>query len=149
MDQVEQAVEFFGKQGNCSQAILNAFGPAYGLERAMALDLGRALGGGMGHLGLVCGAVSAAALILGLASDNRLDEPQRRAAAYEMVQEFAEGFSARHGSLQCRELLGLDLSRPEELALARERGLFTSFCPGLVRDVARLLVELTGPAEAE
>lgn len=145
MDQVESAVEFFGKQGNCSQAILNAFGPAYGLDQAAALGLGRALGAGMGQLGLVCGAVSAAVLILGLASDGRLDEPQRRAASYRAVQQFAARFISGHGSLQCRELMGgLDLAKAEDQALARERGLFTGFCPGLVRDVARLLVELTG-----
>lgn len=143
MDRVERAVNAFGKQGNCAQAILTAFGPDYGLDQATAMGLGRSLGGGMGHLGLVCGAVSAGMLVLGLATDWPADEAQRRAASYEAVQEFSDRFGELRGSIQCRELLGLDLRKPEDLAQARERGLFSSFCPGLVRDAAQLLMDLT------
>ena len=147
MDRIEKTVEFFGKQGNCSQAILATFGPGFGLDQGLAMGLGRSLGGGMGHLGLVCGAVSAGMLILGLASNGSDDEAQRRAASYEAVQAFSERFAALHGSVQCRDLLGLNLRDPRELAQARERGLFASFCPGLVRDVSRLLLELTAREE--
>lgn len=143
MDRIQKAVEFFGQQGNCSQAILTTFGPGFGLDRDLAMALGRSLGGGMGHLGLVCGAVSAGMLILGLASDKAEDEARRRAESYQAVQALNDRFIAQRGSIQCRDLLGLNLRDPEELALARERGLFTSLCPGLVGDVARLLVELT------
>jgi hypothetical protein len=39
----------------------------------------------------------------------------------------------------CRELIGYDLSTPEGLAEAREKKVFTSVCPGLVGDSAKIL----------
>ena len=65
MNNVERTMEFYSNGMNCTQAILAAFGKQYGLDSEMAKKLGRPLGGGIGHMAGICGALTPAALILG------------------------------------------------------------------------------------
>jgi C_GCAxxG_C_C family probable redox protein len=58
---------------------------------------------------------------------------------YAAVQAFAEQFRARFGSLDCRSLLGTDLSTPEGLTIAREQQLFTRRCPLLIQAAGEIL----------
>jgi hypothetical protein len=51
-------------------------------------------------------------------------------------------FEARHGSIVCRELIGVDLSAPDGHRLGAERGVFENLCPGFVADAAQILEEI-------
>jgi len=59
-----------------------------------------------------------------------------------LVREFVREFITRHGSINCTELLGYNLSDPEEYETAREKKLFVTKCPGLVRDAAEILEKM-------
>ncbi len=61
---------------------------------------------------------------------------------YAFIQEFAEQFRERHGSLACRDLLGYDLSTPAGRLAAKASGRVDTFCPGLVRSAAEILETL-------
>ncbi|OGF98111.1 MAG: hypothetical protein A3F83_00585 [Candidatus Glassbacteria bacterium RIFCSPLOWO2_12_FULL_58_11] len=139
-----QAESAFRGGLNCAQAILSTYGPDYGLDRGQALCLAMGLGGGFGRQGEVCGAVSGACLVLGLKLGGTGDpaEKKTKEETYRLVEAFNARFRAAHGSLLCRDLLGLELCKPADLEKARQQGLFASLCPGLVRDAARLLEEL-------
>ena len=50
-------------------------------------------------------------------------------------------FVRAHGSLLCREILGHDLTIPQERALIMEKGLFTTVCAPLVCAACDLLEE--------
>jgi hypothetical protein len=50
-------------------------------------------------------------------------------------------FIAKHGSLSCKKLLGIDLSTPEGAAQASDKNLFDSVCAPLVASAADLLEE--------
>jgi C_GCAxxG_C_C family probable redox protein len=63
MDEVEHAVSCFKDGFSCSQAVLSAYGEQFGLDREMALKVSGAFGGGMGHLGETCGAVTGAFML--------------------------------------------------------------------------------------
>ncbi|MBI5522272.1 MAG: C_GCAxxG_C_C family protein [Desulfarculus sp.] len=140
MDRVEKVMELFGQGCNCSQAMLAGFGAAYGLEQGLAQDLGRALGGGLGRSALTCGAITGAVLVLGLACQGQAgNELALRQRSYGAVRELMRRFKELHGSLECRELLGVDISSDEGLRQAKEAGLFGTRCADLVRDTARLL----------
>ncbi len=54
------------------------------------------------------------------------------------MQEFTE----RHGSVNCTELLGYNLSKPEEYEKARDSKLFVTKCPELVGDAAAILEKI-------
>ena len=125
---------------NCSQAVLTAYCEQFGLERRLALKLAQGFGGGMGRMGGTCGAVTGAYMVLGLAQKMWDENPgQSRDRTYELVREFNQRFKALHGSVICKELVSCDLSTSEGLAEARNKKIFTTVCPNLVRDSVKLL----------
>lgn len=139
----EQAVSCFSEGFNCSQAVLSTLGPEMGLDRETALRVAGMFGGGMGHMGNVCGAVTGAFMTIGLKYSKFQDgENEKRDRGYALVQQFTEEFTARHGSIVCKELLGCDLSTPEGLAQAREKGLFRDLCPKLVQSAVDILEQM-------
>jgi C_GCAxxG_C_C family probable redox protein len=143
MSQIECAVSCFEEGFSCAQAVLSAYGPQYGLDRELALKVVGAFGGGMGHMGHVCGAVTGAFMVIGLKyGKTHPEDNETRDEAYRLVQEFAERFKSRNGSIVCRELLGCDISTPAALEMAREKGLFETLCPRLVQDAAQIIEEI-------
>jgi C_GCAxxG_C_C family probable redox protein len=141
MNSVEKTVDLFAAGLNCSQAMLTVFGEPYGLDAKMAEKLGRPLGGGMGRLALTCGAVTGAVLILGLAKDHQ-DEGEARKVSYSAVQELFRRFEALHGTTECKNLLGADMSTAEGLKKIQEEKLVSNLCPVFVRDAAAILAQL-------
>lgn len=139
----EKAAACFSAGFNCSQAVLSTYGPELGLNRETALRVAGAFGGGMGHLGGTCGAVTGAFMAIGLKYGKTRDgENEKRDKGYALVRQFTEEFEACNGSIVCRELLGRDISTEEGLAQAREAGVFSTICPKLVQDAVEILEQL-------
>jgi C_GCAxxG_C_C family probable redox protein len=128
---------------NCAQAILSTYGGRYGLERGASLRVALGFGAGMGRLGETCGAVTGAFMVLGLRHGGG-DEPfpTRKENAYAAIREFERRFKGRNGSVDCKELLGCDLSTPEGKKMADDKGLIRIKCSKYVRDAAEILDEL-------
>jgi C_GCAxxG_C_C family probable redox protein len=143
MSVVERALSTFDEGYNCSQSVFSAWASELGLDRESALRVATAFGGGMGHRGDTCGAVTGAFMAIGLKHGRlRADDEETRDLAYSLVNRFVEEFESRHGSVVCRELLGFDLSTPEGEQLAEERWPDGMPCRGLVKDAAEILEEL-------
>lgn len=123
---------------NCAQAMLVTYGPAYGLNESLALKIGSGLGGGVGHTGDVCGAVMGACIILGL-KYGAPDKDAGRKSPIDKVKEYVDRFATRCGTVDCLLLLGASIRTPEELAKARQEGLFKTRCPRYVRAAAEIL----------
>ena len=140
-EQVEQAVEKFDKGFNCSQAILSSYCEQFGLDCETALKIATGFGGGM-HINGTCGAVTGAIMVLGLRYGNSQENKKAKEDTYKKVIQFANHFIDRNGSITCRDLLGCDITTPEGLKQAREKGLFSSICPKLVQDAAEILEEM-------
>jgi C_GCAxxG_C_C family probable redox protein len=142
----DEAVALFNQRFNCSQSVLAACGARHGLDRRTALRLGEAFGGGMGRMGLTCGAVTGAFMTIGLVHAKLTPEDDAsRQKAIALVRRFRQLFEARHGSLCCRDLIGCDLGTPEGYQQAIDSGVFTNLCPQLVHDAAAIVDELLGP----
>jgi C_GCAxxG_C_C family probable redox protein len=128
---------------NCAQTVLTTYCEMFGLDRILALQLAQGFGRGMGCGENNCGAVSGAYMVIGLAHKITADNPrQNLEKIYEMTQVFNRKFVEIHSSLICNELVGYDLSSPEGLADARSKSVFTTLCPGFVRDSAKILESL-------
>ena len=137
------AVARFQEGYACSQSVLSAYAPLFDLDPELALRIAAPFGGGMGRMGEVCGAVTGALMVLGLKVGNTLAQDKAsKEASYDLAREFAERFRKRHGSILCRELLGVDISTAEGLQVARQRGLFKELCPRLVGDSSEIVAEL-------
>ncbi|MHC4156261.1 MAG: C-GCAxxG-C-C family protein [Planctomycetota bacterium] len=142
VNNVNQAVALFEQGFNCVQAILAVYGKQFGLERETALKLACGFGGGM-RMGQTCGVVTGAFMVLGLKyGQTEAEDRGPKERTYELVRQFVEKFESRNGSVMCKELLGCDISTPEGMKTARERDLFVSFCPKMVRDSAEIIEEM-------
>ncbi len=143
MDIHETAVARFRQGFSCSQAVFSALADQMGIETETALKIAGGFGGGMGRMGLTCGAVTGAIMALGLkyGSTNPTDT-QAKDHTYAQVQEFARRFSERHGSITCNTLINSDISTPEGRKQAREAGTFATLCPMLVGDAVKIFEEM-------
>ena len=106
----QKAMAAFYDGYNCAQAIVLAFEDLLPLEHQSAMMLSCSFGGGMGRLREVCGSMSGVFLVLGMlyGYDNPKD-PEAKKQQYERVQLLASRLREIHGSIVCRELLGLSI----------------------------------------
>lgn len=140
MTRSERAISYFKDGFNCTQAVLAAFAPDFNLPERTALMIASPFGSGMGRTQNVCGAVSGAIMAIGLRyGKGSREEDDRREDAYARTARFLELFKAAHGSINCRDLIGVDLSTPESRARAHEDGLFERLCAGYVRGAVDIL----------
>lgn len=139
---VDQCVDCFKKGINCTQAVVSAYGPQFGLDREAALKVAAAFGSGMG-MGETCGAVTGGLMVIGLkhAKVKGIALLSKEKTA-DVAHEFISKFKARHGTVVCRELLGCDVSTSEGLKTAKQEKHFKQRCPGYVKDAAEILEEL-------
>ena len=98
-DYGKRAEALFVSGKNCAQSVFSAFAGDFGMDAEVAAKVSVGLGGGVGRMREVCGAVTGAALVLGLKYG------PDKTAVYAKVQEFAAAFRAETGSVLCRDLL--------------------------------------------
>ena len=143
MSRAEEAKKQFEKGFLCAPAVLSTYGEQLGLERALALKIACGFGAGIGRMGRTCGAVTGAVMVIGLKHGQvNLADEESRQKTYMLVKEFVDRFTALHGSVECKELIGYDLSNSGELRLAIESGVFQNKCPAFVYDSVRILEDV-------
>ncbi len=143
MSKKEKAAACFKKGFSCSQAVLSAYSRDFGLSRKTALKISQAFGGGMARRGETCGAVTGAFLVIGLKyGRTKAEDVAARDKTYALAREFIRRFTAPHGSIQCKTLLGCDISSEEGMKLAHDQGLTGSLCPNFIRTAAEILDEI-------
>lgn len=146
MNEVERAGQLFLEGYNCSQAVFTAFSHRFGIDEETAKRISAGLGGGVGRMREVCGAVSGAAMVLGsVASAVSGDDKEGKAKNYELVREFAERFKERHGdTVICREMLKLNI--PMENTAMPENRTAEYYknrpCLKAVEDAAEILMKI-------
>jgi C_GCAxxG_C_C family probable redox protein len=141
----ERAKQFHELGYGCAQAVLASFAEDYGLSEEAALRISTGFGSGMGRLCEVCGALTGAFMVIGLKHGKVVTDGNKYGTntetTYRLVAELSRKFRARNGSIYCRELIGHDLSNPEERAKVVELGLFRTTCGKCVLDSVELLEE--------
>ena len=140
------AEQLFYKGYNCAQSVFCAFADVTGYDIDTSARMASSFGGGLGRLRETCGAVSAAALVLGIVKG--YDDPadyEAKKRHYALVREFADRFKQKNGSISCRELLTMAGLRPESGGEPEQRS--EAFyqkrpCPRLIYDAALILDEM-------
>lgn len=134
MTHVEKATDFLMQEFHCSQALTGAFAEEFGYNLKNIMKISTCFGGGM-HRGELCGCVTAATMIFGMAFG--LYDPQDKeleSFGYKNADEFFYRFREEMGGKTlCKEILGKDFSKPEELAMIRKEGLVKKICPHVLR----------------
>jgi len=132
------AIENF-KTLNCAQSVLLSHAEDLKLDRTTALRIALGFGGGMA-MAETCGAVTGAYMVLGLKANFKEKSIQKiKTETKAAVRRFNELFIAKHGSLKCKKLLGVDISTPEGSLAANEKNLFNTVCSELVGSAAEIL----------
>lgn len=107
MTKVEKAMELrLKKKYNCSQCVFCAYAEDMGLDEMTAFKLIEGVGGGMGGQGKICGALTAAILVLSYMKSS--GETSGKATTYKAVRSLTAGFMDRTGAANCAEIKGLD-----------------------------------------
>ena len=145
----ERAKARFQEGYNCAQAVLCAFTDVTGLDLETSARVASSFGGGLGRLREVCGAVSGAAMVLGMAKGyaDPKDAPAKK-DHYARVQDFAARFRETEGSIICRELLSggnPQAARPGGEPEARTPEFYKKRpCPELVARAVEIVEEMLG-----
>ena len=140
----EAAQALFCAGYNCAQAVFCAFCDLTGIPQEAAAKTASGLGGGMGRMREVCGAVSGAVLALSCIDGYALpDDAAGKRALYARVQELGKRFRERNGSIICRELLsGFAVSTGGAPAKRDDAFYKTRPCAKMVFDAAEILEQL-------
>lgn len=137
MSRAQQAKENFMNGLNCTQAVVLAFADLTGVPEETLKAAALPLGGGLGRLRETCGAVSGAAMALGL-----LFPGTGKPEMYALVQEMARRFRERYPSLNCGQLLsgaGLAVDRVPDPERRTQEYYRKRPCPELVYDAAAIV----------
>lgn len=138
----QQALAGFGCGVDCSQAVFAEFAPQLGLDRQTAMKIAACFGGGMWR-GETCGCVEGALMAIGLKyGQGDQADPEQKQAMLAKKAQFEQAFCAKRGSCLCREILGYDLSKPEEMAKVMEENLFEKVCCKAVVEACKILTEV-------
>jgi len=86
-----------------------------------------------------CSAVTGAIMAIGLMNADIPDAAERKEKNTAMVKRFKRIFTQKHGSTECRHLLGTDISTPEGHKKAEDEGLFERLCKIYVEDAVGIL----------
>ena len=108
------------KTCNCAQAVIATYADVVGITEQQAMNLGNAFGSGMGNMEGTCGALTGAAIIVGLTTGDKL---RSRKVMTKIMTQFQE----RNGATQCKLLKGVGT------------GLVLRSCEGCVADASELL----------
>ena len=141
MTRREAAMANFMKGYNCSQSVVLAFADMIDIDEATLSKLSSSFGGGMGRLREVCGSVSGMFMVAGLLYGYDGPETgQVKADHYARIQELAKRFEEKHGSIVCRELLGLSVRHDIPVPEARTSEYYKKRpCPEIIGDAAEIL----------
>ncbi len=94
----------------CAETAFVVLKAAYGLPDAADSSAAMALNGGIAYSGGTCGAVTGAALAVGMLAERRVpDHRAAKSAARMVTADLLAAFEAGFGSSACRELIGVDL----------------------------------------
>lgn len=141
MEPQSVAFQKFDEGFNCAQSSFYPFAKDMGMSAKHALKLTTAFGAGMIYRGDICGAITGAMMAIGLKfGRENANDTDAKELTYFLVKELHDRFTKEFGSIQCKQLLGLDDVSSESWATAEEK--FKSHCPMYVSRAVYITNEL-------
>lgn len=140
MDKSEKALTLFDNKFNCAQSVLTSFADQLAMTEDDLLRVSCAFGGGIGRQQHTCGAVTGAAMALGLAfGKGKNDSDDKKLFTYEMTVDLFDEFTRLNGSTNCRTLLNdLDMRNEKDHDEIEKQNLFHTNCRKYVADAVKI-----------
>ncbi len=143
MTHKEKAEQLLKQQYHCSQALFGAFAEDFHMDLKTAFKISTCFGGGMRQGGL-CGCIASSLMVLGLAMGfYDAQDRERELYSNQKTDEFIRRFKAKmNGCMDCRDILGKDITKPEDMAVIRQEGLILRQCPKAIHASIEILEDM-------
>ena len=139
----EKAAAYFNQDYNCAQSVLLTMQEFYGIPKTDLIPkIATAFGGGIGRRGSLCGALTGAVMAIGLKHGTDKTVLIEKEKAYQIALKFYDRFTKECGSPFCKELIGYDLTDPENLEKLRKSNVRNEKCSGFVKKAVEILISL-------
>jgi C_GCAxxG_C_C family probable redox protein len=136
----EKAAEVFYSGSNCAQAVLEVFAERVNIDRKTAFRLTIGFGSGIARMQETCGAITGAAMVIGLAiGEEDGDQSGCKEKVYTLIREFVEKFKEKNGTIKCRELLQCDVNTEEGIYYYDVNELHEKVCTRCIMDAVEIL----------
>lgn len=99
---------------NYCESVLLTLAEYLDLDSELIPKIGTAIGAEVSLNGLLCGSVSGVAMATGI-KYGRSSPEENPEPAWKMIDEYVDAFKKKFGYVNCRQLTGLDLKKPEGL----------------------------------
>ncbi|MBD5082377.1 MAG: diguanylate cyclase, partial [Ruminococcaceae bacterium] len=144
MTHKEKALKLLNEKYHCTQALFGAFADDLGLDLKTAFKISTCFGGGM-RCGNTCGCITAGLLVLGMTFGfYNSSDTEQEVYGNKKTEEFIKRFSEKmNGKVNCRDILGKDISIPDEMAEIRKNGLILKKCPEALSASIEILEDMT------
>ena len=131
-----------GKTGglNCAESTLKGVATYLGLESDAIYRIATPFGGGLARNGYLCGSLAAGLMLIGL-KYGRTSPDQERKVANDQADLLLKKFMAEYGTINCRELTGIDLKDPTQVK-EKKQHVLVKVCRPLVAIVCRWVTEI-------
>jgi C_GCAxxG_C_C family probable redox protein len=127
----------------CSEAVLMALSECLGVSSEIIPRIATGFAAGMGRNGEVCGALSGGVVGLGLRfGRSTVEDEEGERRPYWFSAELAARFREQLDHVRCEDLLGLDLSRVEDVQTYHERGLWETACREIIKVATGLAYDM-------
>jgi C_GCAxxG_C_C family probable redox protein len=145
---IDRARELFLDDRNtygCAETAFVVLKEAFGLPVAADSAAAMALNGGIAYSGGTCGAITGAALAVGMLAEQRVpDHRAAKRAARLVTADLLVAFEAEFGTSACRELIGVDLRTDAGHRAFIESGVWRDRC---MRQIEMAVVRLASLAD--
>ncbi|NLW55794.1 MAG: C_GCAxxG_C_C family protein [Firmicutes bacterium] len=131
-----------GKTGglNCAESTLNGVATYLGIDSDAVYRIATPFGGGLARNGYLCGSLAAGLMLIGL-KFGRTSPDQERKPANDRADLLLKKFIADYGTINCREIIGLDL-KDEAQVKAKKEDVHETICRPLVAKVCTWVTEI-------
>lgn len=138
MTRKEIAIQTFSEGRDCDKAVFSAFENDVIINSKEDKYIHNCEFPGLPHT--KCGAVSGAGCVIFHYKENVGHED----SAEEMWQKFKIEFKKRHDTLNCKDLLGYDLSVRRDEMTVMENDIIKNTCPKFIEDAVEILEDVIG-----
>lgn len=143
---MEARAAFLDRGYGCAEATFIALKTAFGLPDPGDSAPAMAFNGGIAWTGGPCGAITGAAMAIGILAASRItDGSHAKRLARELVAGLMAEFQARHGAVTCRDLTGMDLRAPGVHQTFLAAGSWRTSCMDQIEFIVRRAAQLSDP----
>ncbi|MBC7218151.1 MAG: C_GCAxxG_C_C family protein [Candidatus Caldatribacterium sp.] len=135
-----KSIDYHRQGFNCAESVLLGLCEDLGVKNPLIPRIATGFGGGIGHTGNICGAVTGAVMAFGIRFGRENPEDKdTRDRLYLLVESFLQEVEQSLGRLDCFGLIGVRLNTEEGLRRYREENLREKCrqIVGTVEDIAK------------